>query len=89
MSNVIQLTLAAHLKMGTILSKMYNEMGEVIPILGIATDRSPTSTYQMAKELDMKIEALTGALQEQFDTTMSAEEIKTHGHIYYQGASND
>ena len=85
MNNVIQLTLAAHLKMGAILSKMYNELGEVMPILGMATDRSATSTYQMAKKLDMQIEALTGALQEQFDTTMSAEEIETHGHIYYQG----
>lgn len=85
MSNVLQLNLVAHQKMGAMLSRMYNEMGEILPILGFSTDRSATSTYQMAKELDMQIEVLTGALQEQFDNTMSAEDVETHGRIYHQG----
>ena len=79
-----ELTLPAHFVLASRVTTMYNEMGEVMKILGNTTDRKPRSVYQTGKKLDMQIEALQRELQEQLDTHMDPTDKKL-GNLYQQG----
>ena len=79
-----ELPLEAHIVLASRITTMYEEMGEVMRLLGHTTDRKPRSVYQTGKKLDMQIEALQRELQEQLDTHMDPT-AKKLSNLYQSG----